>query len=151
MSKSYQKEYRDNITDEQEQKRREANRQYQKKYRDNMTDEHKQKQREANRRHQKKYRDNMSDEQKQKDYQKEYRKKYYAVKKLNKIINDNKINDDKIIDDNDNYCISIIVKLKKNIVPIKDINSILKINKKVCLQVYLEECNFINDSYNKND
>ena len=39
MSKSYQKEYRDNITDEQEQKRREAIRQYQKKYRDNMTDE----------------------------------------------------------------------------------------------------------------
>ena len=30
MSKSYQKEYRDNITDEQEQKRREANRQHQK-------------------------------------------------------------------------------------------------------------------------
>ena len=63
MSKSYQKEYRDNITDEQEQKRREANRQYQKKYRDNMSDEQK---------------------QKQKDYQKEYRKKYYAAKKLNK-------------------------------------------------------------------
>ena len=38
----------------------------------------------------------------------------------------------------------------KNIVPIKDINSILKINKKVCSQVYLKECNFINDSYNKN-
>ena len=38
----------------------------------------------------------------------------------------------------------------KNTVPIKDINSILKINKKVCSQVYLEECNFINDSYNKN-
>ena len=37
----------------------------------------------------------------------------------------------------------------KNTVSIKDINSILKINKKVCLQVYLEECNFINDSYNK--
>ena len=94
----------------------------------------------------KKNRDNMSDEQKQKqkDYQKEYRKKYYAAKKLNKI------NDNKIIDDNDFYCISIIVKLKKNIVPIKDINSILKINKKVCSQVYLEECNFINDSYNKN-
>ena len=35
----------------------------------------------------------------------------------------------KIIDDNDLYCISIIIKLK-NIVPIKDINSILKINKK---------------------
>ena len=155
MSKSYQKEYRDNITDEQEQKRREAIRQYQKKYRDNMTDEQKQKRREANRRHQKKYRDNMSDEQKQKqkDYQIEYRKKYYAAKKLNKIINDNKINDDKSIDDNDNdfYCISIIIKLKKNIVPIKDINSILKINKKVCSQVYLKECNFINDSYNKND
>ena len=33
---------------------------------------------------------------------------------------------------------------------IKDINSILKINKKVCSQVYLEECYFINDSYNKN-
>ena len=31
MSKSYQKEYRDNITDEQEQKRREANRRHQKK------------------------------------------------------------------------------------------------------------------------
>ena len=57
-------------------------------YGDNMTDEQKQKQREANRRHQKKYRYNMSDEQKQKqkDYQKEYRKKYYAAKKLNKII-----------------------------------------------------------------
>ena len=90
MSKSYQKEYRDNITDEQEQKRREAIRQYHKKYRDNMTDE-------------------------QKDYQKEYREKYYAAKKLNKIINDNKINDNKIIDDNDNdfYSISIIIKLKK--------------------------------------
>ena len=114
MSKSYQKEYRDNITDEQEQKRREAIRQYQKKYRDNMTDEQKQKRREANRRHQKKYRDNMSDEQKQKqkDYQIEYRKKYYAAKKLNKIINDTKINDNKIIYDNDFYCISIIVKLK---------------------------------------
>ena len=47
----------------------------------------------------KKYRDNMSDEQKQKqrDYQIDYRKKYYAAKKLNKIINDN---DNKIIDDN---------------------------------------------------
>ena len=133
MSKSYQKEYRDNITDEQEQKRREAIRQYQKKYRDKMTDEQK---------------------QKQKDYQIEYRKKYYAAKKLNKIINenktnDNKINDNKINDDNDFYCISIIVKSKKYIVPIKDINSILKINKKLCSQVYLEECNFINDSYNK--
>ena len=150
MSKSYQKEYRDNITDEQEQKRREAIRQYQKKYRDNMTDEQKQKRREANRRYQKKYRDNMSDEQKQKqrDYQIDYRKKYYAAKKLNND-NDNKIIDDnEIIDDNDSdfYCISIIIKLK-NIVPIKDINSI---NKKVCSQVYLEECNFINDSYNKN-
>ena len=94
----------------------------------------------------------MSDEQKQKqrDYQTDYRKKYYAPKELNKIINDND-NDNKIIDDNDNdfYCISIIIKLK-NIVPIKDINSILKINKKVCLQAYLEGCNFINDSYNKN-
>ena len=134
MSKSYQKEYRDNITDEQEQKRREAIKQYQKEYRNNMTDEQKQKLRTANRRHQKKYRDNMSDEQKQKqkDYQIEYRKKYYAAKKLNKIINDNKINDNKIIDDNDSdfYCISIIVKLK-NAVTIKDINSILKINKRV--------------------
>ena len=37
----------------------------------------------------------------------------------------------------------------KNTVPIKDINSILKINKKVCSQVYLEECNFISGSYNK--
>ena len=126
-----------------------------KKYRDSMIDEQKQKRKEANRRYQKKYRDNMSDEQKQKqrDYQIEYRKKYYAAKKLNKIINDNKINDNKIINDNDSdsdfYCISIIVKLK-NAVPIKDVNSILKINKKVCSQVYLEECNFVNDSYNKN-
>ena len=76
----------------------------------------------------KRYRDNMSDERKQKlkDYQKDYQEKYYAIKKLN-----NKITNDKIIDDNDNdfYCISIIIKLK-NIVPIKDINSILKINKK---------------------
>ena len=93
----------------------------------------------------------MSDEQKQKqrDYQIDYRKKNYAAKKLNndnKIINDNdNDNDNKIIDDNDSdfYCISIIIKLK-NIVPIKDIN------KKVCSQVYLEECNFVNDSYNKN-
>ena len=90
-----------------------------------MTDEQKQIRREANRRYQKKYRDNMSDEQKQRDYQIDYRKKYYATKKLNKD------NDNKIIDDNDSdlYCISIIIKLK-NIVPIKDINSILKINKK---------------------
>ena len=98
----------------------------------------------------------MSDEQKQKqrDYQIDYRKKYSAAKKLNKIINDNNNdNDNKIIDDNDNdndfCCISIIIKLK-NIVPIKDINSIFKINEKVCSQAYLEECNFINDSYNKN-
>ena len=115
-----------------------------KKNRDNMTDEQKQKRREANRRYQKKYRDNMTDEQKQKqrDYQIDYRKKYYAAKKLNKIINDND-------NDSDFYRISIIIKLK-NIVPIKDINSILKINQKVCSQVYLEECDFINDSYNKN-
>ena len=32
----------------------------------------------------------------------------------------------------------------KNIFHIKDIN------KKVCSQVYLEECDFINDGYNKN-
>ena len=119
-----------------------------------MTDEQKQRRREANRRYQKKYRDNMRDEQKQKqrDYQIDYRKKYYVAKTLNndnKIIEnkiiDNKIIDNKIIDDNDSdfYCISIIIKLK-NIVPIKDIN------KKVSSQVYLEECDFINDSYNKN-
>ena len=156
MSKSYQKEYRDNITDEQEQKRREVIIQYQKKYRDNMTDEKKQKRREAFRQYQKKYRDNMSDEQKQKqrDYQIDYRKKNYAAKKLNKIINDNdNDNDNKINNDNDSdndfYCISIIIKLK-NIVPIKDITSILKINKKVCSRAYLEECDFINDGYNKN-
>ena len=135
MSKSYQKEYRENMSDEQKQR-----------HRDNMTDEQKQKQREANKR----YRDNMSDGRKQKlrDYQIDYQKKYYAAKKLN-----DKITNDKIIDDNDNdfYCISIIIKLKKYIVPIKDINSILKINKKVCSQAYLEGCNFINDSDNKND
>ena len=43
----------------------------------------------------------------------------------------------------------IIIKLK-NTFSIKDINSILKINKNVCSQVYLKECGFINDSYNKN-
>ena len=93
----------------------------------------------------------MSDEQKQKlkDYQKDYQKKYNAVKKLNKIINDNKIINNDNDNDNDSECISIIIKLK-NTVPIKDINSILKINKKVCSQVYLKECGFINDSYNKN-
>ena len=93
----------------------------------------------------------MTDEQKQKqrDYQIDYRKKYYAAKKLNKIINDNKINDNDNDNDSDFYRISIIIKLK-NIVPIKDINSILKLNKKVCSQVYLEECDFINDSNNKN-
>ena len=52
----------------------------------------------------------MSDERKQKlrDYQKDYQKKCYAAKKLN-----NKITNYKIIDDNDNdfYCISIIIKL----------------------------------------
>ena len=138
MSKSYQKKYRDNMTDEQKQRYRDK----QKKYRDNMTDEQKQKQREANKR----YKDNMSDEQKQKlrDYQKKY-----AAKKLNnnKIIDDS---ENKIIDDsnNDFYCISLIIKLK-NMVPIKDINSILKINKKAYLQAYLEGCNFIDD--NKND
>ena len=49
---------------------------------------------------------------KNKCYQIDYRKKYYAAKKLNKIINDN---DNKFINDNDNdfYCISIIIKLKK--------------------------------------
>ena len=46
--------------------------------------------------------------------------------------------------------IVIIIKLK-NIVPIKDINSILKINKKMCLQAYLEGCNFIDDSDKKKD
>ena len=63
----------------------------------------------------------MTDEQKQKykDYRRECYKKYYAVKKLNnnKIIDDND-NNKKIIDDNDNdshndndfYYISIIIK-----------------------------------------
>ena len=121
-------------------KKREADR----RYKANMTDEQKQKKRESDER----YRDNMSDERKQKlrDYQIDYQKKYYAAKKLN-----NKITNDKIIADNDFYCISIIIKLKKYIFPIKDINSILKINKKVCSQAYLEGCNFINDSDNKND
>ena len=39
MSKSYQKEYRDDMSDEQKQKLKD----YQKKYRSNMTDEQKQK------------------------------------------------------------------------------------------------------------
>ena len=116
------------MTDEQNQKKREADKRYK--------DKQKQRLKEAN----KQYRDNVSDERKQKlrDYQKDYQKKY-AAKKLN-----NKITNDKIIDDNDFYCISIIIKIK-NIVPIKDINSILKINKKVCSQADLEGCNFIND------
>ena len=130
------------MTDEQKQKKREANKQY----KDNMTDEQKQKKGESDKR----YRDNMSDERKQKlrDYQIDYQKKYYAAKKLNKKITNDKItNDDS---DNDFYYISTIKKLK-NIVPIKDINSILKIYKKVCSQAYLEGCNFINDSDNKNN
>ena len=56
-----------------------------------MTDEQKQKKRESDKR----YRDNMSDERKQKI--RDYQKKYYAAKKLN-----NKITNDKIINDNDN-------------------------------------------------
>ena len=40
MSKSYQKEHRDNMSDEQKQKLKD----YQKKYRDNISDEQKQKQ-----------------------------------------------------------------------------------------------------------
>ena len=44
MSKSYQKKYRKNMSDEQKQRYRDN----QKKYRDNMTDEQKQKKREAN-------------------------------------------------------------------------------------------------------
>ena len=66
----------------------------------------------------------MGDEQKQKlrDYQIDYqKKKYYAAKELN-----NKITN---YIDNDFYYISIIINLK-NIVPIKDINSILKLIKK---------------------
>ena len=82
-----------------------------------MTNEQKQKRREANRRYQKKYRDIMTDEQKQKqrDYHIDYRKKYYAARKLNKIINDNKINDNKIINDNDNDFLSHLnnYKIKK--------------------------------------
>ena len=73
----------------------------------------------------------MTDEQKQKlkDYQKDYQKKYHAAEKLNKIVdNDND-------SDSDFYCISIIIKLK-NTVPIKDINSILKINKK-CVRKFM--------------
>ena len=142
MSKSYQKKYRDNMTDEQKQRYRDK----QRKYRDNMTDEQKQKRREANKR----YKDNMSDERKQKlrDYQINYQKKYYAVKKLNNNNNDNDNDNDNKIIDNDFFCISIIIKLK-NIVPIKDINLILKIHKKMCSQAYLERCNFINDGNNK--
>ena len=55
----------------------------------------------------------MGDEQKQKqrDYQIDYRKKYYAAKKLNKIINDNKIIDDNDNDNDNDFCrISIIIK-----------------------------------------
>ena len=131
--RDYQKKYRDNMTDEQKQKKGEADKRYKDKQKERLKEANKQ------------YRDNMSDERKQKlrDYQKGYQKKYYAPKKLN-----NKITNDKIIDDNDFYCISIIIK---NIVPIKDINSILKINKKVCTQAYLEGCNFINDCDNKNE
>ena len=46
----------------------------------------------------------------------------------------------KIIDDNDFYCMSIIIKIKRYQ---------FNINKKVCSQAYLEECDFINDGYNK--
>ena len=49
MSKSYLKEFRENMSDEQKQRYRDKS----KKYRDNMTDEQKQQKREANRRYQK--------------------------------------------------------------------------------------------------
>ena len=64
------------MTDEQKQKKREAN----KRYKDNMTDEQKQKTRESD----KLYRDNMTDEWKQKlrDCQIDYQKKYYAANLL---------------------------------------------------------------------
>ena len=124
------------MTDEQKQKKREANKQY----RNNITDKQKQKRREANRQYQKKYRDNVTDEQKQKNRE---ANKPYEDKQKQKLKEVNSINDEQKLNDNDFYCISIIIK-SKNIVPIKDINSILKINKKVCSQVY-----FIND--NKND
>ena len=45
--------------------------------------------------------------------------------------------------------VKLLMIIIKNTVPIKDIDSILKINKKMCSQVYLEECSFINDSYNE--
>ena len=50
MSKSYHKEYRENMSDKQKQRYRDK----QRKYRNNMTDEQKHEQREANRRYQKK-------------------------------------------------------------------------------------------------
>ena len=56
----------------------------------------------------------MTDEQKQKykDYRREYYKKYYAAKKLNnnKIIDDND-NDNKIIDDNDIKLLMIMIMI----------------------------------------
>ena len=94
-----------------------------------MTDKQKQKRRD----YQKECVKNMTDEQKQKykDYRREYFKKYYSAKKLNnnKIIDDND-NDNKIIDnnesdnDNDFYyilnnhkifkCVLISIKQKQN-------------------------------------
>ena len=73
------------MTDEQKQKKRESDKQYKA---NTTTDEQKQRFKEVNKR----YRDNMSDERKQKlrDYQIDYQKKYYAAKKFN-----NKITDDK--------------------------------------------------------
>ena len=80
------------------------------KYRENMTDEQKQKRID----YQKECVENITDEQKQKykDYRREYYKKYYEAKKLNNKIIDDNDNDNKIIDDNDNdfYYISIILK-----------------------------------------
>ena len=43
MSKSYQKEYRENMPDEQKQRYRDKQREANKRYRDNMSDEQKQK------------------------------------------------------------------------------------------------------------
>ena len=44
----------------------------------------------------------------------------------------------------------VMILIMKIIFLVPDINSLLKINKKLCSQVYLEEYNFINDSYDKN-
>ena len=78
--KEYQKQYRENRTDEQKQKMKKYQKQYQREYRKNINNKQKMKE------YQKQYRESKTDEQKQKmkEYQKKYRENKKILKQQNK-------------------------------------------------------------------